>query len=154
MGERPGHIKEDIEMADQYMKRCLTSCHRAYCNTFPTVPCFHICLHMKPGWSFQVTNQIRLIFCSKNMAREDSTCWGTTKPMHHNCWPGALKPTSRNSWACERQLLSLCALDPSCSATREATAMRGPHTVTRELPPLDITRESPRPATKTQSSQK
>ena len=126
MGERSGHIKEDIERADQYMKRCSTSWPHVYCKTFPKVPCFHTCLHMKPGWSFQVTNQIRPIFCSKNMVREDSTCWGTAKPMHHNYWPGALKPTS--SWALELQLLKpVCSRPPVLRNKRSHGNEKPPH---------------------------
>ena len=34
------------------------------------------------------------------LAREDPTCRGATKPMHHNYWACALEPVSHNYWAC------------------------------------------------------
>ena len=45
------------------------------------------------------------------LAREDPTCRGATKPMHHYYWAWALEPASHNYW-------SLCA------ATTEACAPR------------------------------
>ena len=53
------------------------------------------------------------------LVREDSTCHGATKPVHHNYW------------ACVPQLLKPASLR---SATREATAMRSPRTATKSSP--------------------
>ena len=52
---------------------------------------------------------------------EDPTCCGATKPVLHNYWahvPQRLKPTRQSPF----------------SATREATAMRSPHTATKSSP--------------------
>ena len=57
------------------------------------------------------------------LVREDPTCCGATKPMHHNYWACALEPASHNYWARVPQLLSPLAYSP-CSSRREATAMR------------------------------
>ena len=35
----------------------------------------------------------------RSLVGEDSTCQGTTKPMHHDDWACALEPRSRNYWA-------------------------------------------------------
>ena len=64
----------------------------------------------------------------------------------------------RSNWAREPQLLSL-RIWSLCSATREATVMRGhgnerPAHRDEEWPPLAATRESPRTETKTQHSHK
>ena len=48
------------------------------------------------------------------LVRKDPTCRGPTKPTSHNYW-------------------SPCAWSP-CSATREAAAMRSPHTTTKSSP--------------------
>ena len=63
------------------------------------------------------------------LVREDPTCCGTTKPVHHNYWACALEPVSHNYWAHLPQLLS------PCSTTREATAVRSPCTTTKSSPP-------------------
>ena len=34
------------------------------------------------------------------LVREDLTCRGATKPVHHNYWTCALEPASHNYWAC------------------------------------------------------
>ena len=39
------------------------------------------------------------------LVREDPTCRGATKPVHHNYWACALEPTSHNYWARVPQLL-------------------------------------------------
>ena len=59
----------------------------------------------------------------------------------------------RSSWAREPQLLSLRVWS-LCSATREATIVRGPAHSDEEWPPLAATGESPRTETKTQHSHK
>ena len=33
------------------------------------------------------------------LVREDPTCHGATKPVHHNYWACALEPVSHNYWA-------------------------------------------------------
>ena len=70
----------------------------------------------------------------QSLVLEDPTWHGATKPMCHNYWsPRASSPRS---------------------ATREAIAMRSPHTATREEPPLIATRESLSAARKTPCSRK
>ena len=44
--------------------------------------------------------------------REDPTCRGATKPMHHNYWACALEPKSHNYWARVPQLLKPVRLEP------------------------------------------
>ena len=56
----------------------------------------------------------------QSLVREDPTCHGAAKPVHGNYWACALEPASHNYW-------SPHAYSP-CSATRETTATRGPHT--------------------------
>ena len=46
------------------------------------------------------------------LVREDPTCRGATKPVHHNYWAYALEPTSHNYWAREPQLLKPVHLEP------------------------------------------
>ena len=59
----------------------------------------------------------------------------------------------RSNWACEPQLLSLRVWS-LCSATREASRVRGPRTVMKSGPRLPQLEKSPRTETKTQHSQK
>ena len=70
----------------------------------------------------------------QSLGWEDSTCHGANKPEHHNHW-------SLHAWS-------------PCSATRQLTTMRSPHTTAREQPPLAATRESPHTAIKTHLSHK
>ena len=74
--------------------------------------------------------------------REDSTCWGATKPMHQNYWALALEPVSCNYWSLHIESL--------CSATEEATTVRSLYHNT-DWPPLVMTWESPSKARKTQT---
>ena len=68
------------------------------------------------------------------LVREDPTCRGATKPVHHNYWARALEPLSHSYWSpCSWSL---------CSTTREATAVRSLRT-TMKLAPLAATREKP-----------
>ena len=89
----------------------------------------------------------------RSLVREDPTCLGATKPVHHNYWACALGPPSHNCWS------------PRATTT-EARVPRA-HAPQQEKPPqwearapqwrvalLRATRESPRAATKTQCSQK
>ena len=46
------------------------------------------------------------------LVREDSTCHGATKPVHHNYWACALEPASHNYWAHVPQLLKPKCLEP------------------------------------------
>ena len=46
------------------------------------------------------------------LVREDPTCRGATKPMHHNYWACALEPASHNYWARVLQLLKPARLEP------------------------------------------
>ena len=71
---------------------------------------------------------------------EDPTCCRATKSVHHNYWACALEPVSHNYWACALEPVShsywsLHAYS-LCSATREATTMRSPHTSTKSIPCL------------------
>ena len=96
----------------------------------------------------------------RSLVREDPTCHGATKPVHHNYWACTLEPVSHNYWACVPQLLSLHAATTEAHAPRahapqrEATAMRSPRTTTKSSPHSPQTEKSPCAATKTQSSQK
>ena len=60
------------------------------------------------------------------LVREDPTCRGATKPVHHKYWACALEPASHNYW-------SPCAWSP-CSTTRQATTMRSVCTATKSSP--------------------
>ena len=60
------------------------------------------------------------------LVREDTTCHGATKPMCHNYWACVLEPACHNYWSPHTYSL--------CSATREATAVRSPHTTTKSSP--------------------
>ena len=46
------------------------------------------------------------------LVREDPTCHGASKPVHHNYWACALKPASHNYWAHVPQLLKPTCLEP------------------------------------------
>ena len=46
------------------------------------------------------------------LVREDPTCRGATKPVHHNYWVCALEPESHNYWAHVLQLLKPAHLEP------------------------------------------
>ena len=73
--------------------------------------------------------------------REDPTCRGATKPVRHNYWsPHATSP--------EAHAPTACALQQEKPVQWEARAPQC------RVAPLTATRESPRAATKTQSSQK
>ena len=47
-----------------------------------------------------------------SLVREDPTCHGAAKPVHHNYWTCVLEPVSHNYWAHEPQLLKLVRLEP------------------------------------------
>ena len=67
------------------------------------------------------------------VVQEDPTCHGATKPMRPNCWACALGLSSCGCWACVPQLLKLSVWS-LCSATRDAAAVRSPHTATKSSP--------------------
>ena len=46
------------------------------------------------------------------LAREDPTCRGATKPVHHNYWAWAPEPASHNYWAHVPQLMKPARLEP------------------------------------------
>ena len=46
------------------------------------------------------------------LVREDPTCRGATKPVHHNYWACVLEPASHNYWAHVPQLLKPARLEP------------------------------------------
>ena len=92
-----------------------------------------------------------------SLVREDPTCRRATKPTRHNYWACVLQPTSHNYWARAPQLLNLWAATTEatlgnywsthtyrqCSATREATAMRSPRTMTKSSPCLPQLQKAP-----------
>ena len=88
-----------------------------------------------------------------SLIQEDPTCCGATKPVHHNYWACALEPASHNYWACMPQLLKPAHLEPMLRNKRSHHNENSAHH-NEEEPPLVATRESPRAAMKTQSSQK
>ena len=69
------------------------------------------------------------------VVREDPTCYGATKPLHHNYWACALEPTSHNYWNPRAT-----TTEPACHnylspcATTEAHAPRA-HALQQEKPP-------------------
>ena len=87
------------------------------------------------------------------LVREDPTCRGATKPIHHNYWACALEPVNHNYWACMPQLLKPVHLEPMLCNKRSHRNKKPVH-LNEEQPLLAATRESPRAATKTQHSQK
>ena len=87
-----------------------------------------ICLLMQGTWVWA-------------LVREEPTCRGATKPVHHNYRAYTLEPVSHNYWAHVTQLLSPWAITTearvprACSPQqREATAMRSPRTSTKRSP--------------------
>ena len=48
----------------------------------------------------------------QSLGREDPTCRGATKPVHHNYWACTLEPASHNYWAWVPQLLKPMRLEP------------------------------------------
>ena len=70
----------------------------------------------------------------RSLVWEDPTCLRATNPVHPNQWACTPEPGSQDHWA-------HVPSSPS-SASREATAMRSPHTATGEQPLLAAARES------------
>ena len=69
----------------------------------------------------------------RSLVQEDPTCCRAAGPVRHNYWACALEPASHDYWARMPQLLKPACPSP-CSATREATAMRSPHTAMKSSP--------------------
>ena len=82
----------------------------------------------------------------QSLIREDPTRLGATKLMHHNYWSCTLEPRVASTEPHAFQSL--------CSVTREATAMRSPHTTARLYSTVTTSGESPRAAGKTQQVKK
>ena len=64
--------------------------------------------------------------CRRSLIWEDPTCCGKTRSMCHSYWACVLQLASCSYWA------HVPATTEAGSTTREATAMRSPHTTTRE----------------------
>ena len=77
------------------------------------------------------------------LVREDPTCHGAAKSVHHNYWACALEPASHNYWAHVPQLLKPVRLEPVLHCRRSHC--------NEEYP---ATRESPCTATKTSAKNK
>ena len=89
----------------------------------------------------------------RTLVREDPTCGGATKPVHHHYWAWALEPVSHNYWARVPQLLKPAHLEPVLHNKRSHRYEKPAHR-NKEQPLLAATRERPHAATKTQRSQK
>ena len=63
----------------------------------------------------------------RDLVREDPTCRGATKPMHHNYWACALEPASHNYWASVPQLLKPAHLEPVLRNTRSHHSEKPKH---------------------------
>ena len=87
------------------------------------------------------------------LVREDPTCRGAAKPVHHNYWACALEPACHNYWAHALQLLKPTHLEPMLRNKRSHCNEKPAHR-NEEQPPLATTRESPCAAMKSQHSQK
>ena len=87
------------------------------------------------------------------LVREDPTCLGATKPVHHNYWACALEPVSHNYWAHVPQLLKPVHLEPMLCNKRSHCNEKLAH-LNKQQPPFATNRKSPGAATKTQHSQK
>ena len=80
----------------------------------------------KSGWVFRASLVVQWLRIRLPMrgtrvrapVREDPTCRGATKPVHHNYWACSLEPACHNCWARKPQLLSPRA------TTTEARALR------------------------------
>ena len=128
------------------------------------------CTYIEPRAVIFIETESRMVFCCKKLymwgfpllaqwlrihlprqgsrvralVREDPTCRGATKPVHHNYWACALEPASHNYWDRVPQLLKPTHLEPVLCNKRSHR---------NEEPALAATRESPHPAMKTQCSQ-
>ena len=88
------------------------------------------------------------------LVREDPTCHGGTKPVHHNYWACALEPAGHNYWACALepaghnywacvpQLLRPVHLQPMLCNGRSHGNEKPMH-YNEEWPPLAATKEKP-----------
>ena len=83
------------------------------------------------------------------LVREDPTCCGATKPVHHSYWAYALQSASHNYWAHVPQLLKPLHLEPVLHDKRSHHSEKPAHH-NKEEPLLAATRESLHTATKIQ----
>ena len=82
-----------------------------------------------------------------HMLQSNEACVPQLLSLHSRAHkPQLLKPACHNYWSPHAQRL--------CSATREASAMRSPHTAMKSSPRSPQLEKSPRATTKTQCSQK
>ena len=90
------------------------------CATWHSSHWLHVATeHLKSSWSVTslVAQWLRICLLMQGtqvraLVREDPTCRGATKPMHHNYWACTLEPASHNYWACLPQLLKPARLEP------------------------------------------
>ena len=61
------------------------------------------------------------------LVREDPTCLGATKPVHHNYWACTLEPESHNYWAHITQLLKPVNLEPMLRNKRSHRSEKPAH---------------------------
>ena len=107
----PGIIHSETSQVLLYLKTSFT-------GTSLVVQWLRICLPMQENWV-------------RSPVREDPTCCGTTKPVHHNYWAQILEPESHNYWAHLPQLSKPRHPKSSCSTAREATTVKSSCTTTR-----------------------
>ena len=69
------------------------------------------------------------------LVREDPTCRGATKPMHHNYWACALEPTRHNYGARVPQVLKAARLEPMLH-NKEKPLQWEAHAPQRSVAPL------------------
>ena len=87
-------------------------CMNTYCYRLNCVPSKKIC-----GGASLVAQWLRIRLPVQGtwvraLVREDPTCRGATKPVHHSYWACALEPVSHNYWAHVLQLLKPAHLEP------------------------------------------
>ena len=74
-------------------------CSKNYHRASLVAQWLRICLPMQGTWV-------------QALVREDPTCCGATKPVHHNYWACSLEPASHNYWAYVPQPLKPVRLEP------------------------------------------
>ena len=68
------------------------------------------------------------------LVREDPTCRGATKPMHHSYWACILEPASHNYWAHVPQLLKPAHIEPVFCNKRRHSNEKPVHTAVKSSP--------------------
>lgn len=76
------------------------------------------------------------------LLQEDFTGCGTTRPVYHNCWPGAPEPRNHTSWTHVLQLLKPAHLKPVLRKKRRHCSEKPLHR-NEEQSPLTAAREKP-----------